>query len=108
MAVKTHVEVKEEHLLHGKRGDGRTCPVALAVEGAFGAEVTVGNEHLFLRRGDAYGLNTFTRLPTWLRWWISDFDKGRDVDPIDFWIDDDKFVHGVEATYVGITRKEPE
>lgn len=76
------VKVTRKLIKAGTRHNSECCPIALAVRGAGAIFVGVGS--VDIDWADAEGNHFYTALPRKARKFISDFDSGLDVCPIEF------------------------
>lgn len=76
------IEVKNVHVLHGRRNDDRQCPIALAMQdyGLEGASATRESLEWYHTKGVYIG----TEPPYEVKDFIEDYDNGRDVHPFVF------------------------
>jgi len=73
------INITEEHIAKGVRGDCGRCPVALAMKAAFGPAVRI-RVSVF-----DYEVHSITReLPEKARRFIHNFDQGTEVQPFSF------------------------
>lgn len=79
------VEVKQEHIFHGRRGNCARCPIALALQEQFAVirdRVAVMNQWLGVYCPSQVGFRY--RLPPGATAFIEDFDDGVPVHPFTF------------------------
>jgi hypothetical protein len=76
------VKVTRKHIKVGMRSDSEYCPIAVAVRGAGAIAVGVETEDIYW--ADAAGNHFYATLPRKAQKFISDFDSGLHVYPIEF------------------------
>lgn len=82
MKIKTKIEVTKKDIKGGKRGDGYSCPIALAVRRTLGINIiSVDNISVdFPFEGKGFS----AEIPTKVQRFIDSFDDGQDVKPFSF------------------------
>ena len=78
------INVTQEHIEQGVRGNVYSCAVALAAQEVLGRDIVMIAD-IALRRGAVW--SKFAVLPEMVRAWIVEFDDGRSMAPITFELD---------------------
>jgi hypothetical protein len=81
--MEVTIKVTDKHIHHGLRNDCGQCPVALAVKDAIpeAQDISVGDDDIDYV---LYGYHRACLLDPEVSRRISDFDRGRDMEPFEF------------------------
>jgi hypothetical protein len=78
------VEISQEDISQGKKGNPDYCPVALAMKRRFNTHVVVVTDVFRFMKGESFGGKNYFKLPPEASQWIADFDHLKEVQPITF------------------------
>lgn len=76
------VDVTQEDINHGERGNCNSCPVARAIQRASGHECRAGGSQITIKPENGRNLYLVTPEAAWR--FMYDFDMGRKVEPFSF------------------------
>lgn len=83
--MKLTIRVTEKHIKDGVKGNCAACPVALAIQDTceLAKSVSAGNLLIFAESSKApHYYQAFA--PAEVEWFMTDFDRGRPVEPFTF------------------------